>query len=217
MGSWTYSYDGSDPRDAYFYSAVFSCFLSLLVCITFVLFRRLQNKPFMKIITLISFCDCIANASILNGVPNDRGWCVLQALVGQFFFPASWIWTTILTYLLYSLVVHGKISMPEWQMHAITWGICILITVLPLTTSTYGRNTDDDDWCFIQSSSRPHTGGEQSVNIWAILTVYCIIFVTFALMTIWGLIIIFKLKFNQGIQKFIPFKLSDKHLCFDYW
>jgi hypothetical protein len=147
----------------------------------------------MKIITMISFSDFIANAAALNGVPSDRDWCVLQAIAAQFFFPASWIWTTILTYLLYSLVAHGKILMPEWQMHVITWGLCTLITVLPLTTSTYGVQANDDDWCYIHRSSRPHTGGDLSVMIWEYITFDCVIFASLSLMIMWACLMWWKL------------------------
>jgi hypothetical protein len=151
----------------------------------------------MKIITLISLCDCIANATVLNGVPSNNDLCILQAIAQQFFFAASWIWTAILTYLLYSLVVHGKISLLQWHMHAITWGICLLITVLPLTTSTYGSQPDDDGWCWIQPSSRPNTGGFHSVHIWDIIVSDVIIFSTFFLMILWGSIIFYKIQFQH--------------------
>jgi hypothetical protein len=153
----------------------------------------------MKIITWISFSDLIANAAILNGVPSDRGLCVLQALAGQFFFPASWIWTTILTYLLYCLVVHGKITMPECKMHVITWGLCFLITVLPLTTSTYGTYANDDDACYLHASQR-NTGGEEAVLIWSIITFPCVLFTTFFLMIYWC----FKIFYNIKIQQIPP-------------
>jgi hypothetical protein len=87
--------------------------------------------------------------------------------------------------------------MPEWQMHAITWGICILITVLPLTTSTYGTHANDDDWCWLQPSSRSNVGGETMFLIWLYLTFDCIIFGTFLLMLVWCFLIVRKLKSQQ--------------------
>ncbi len=108
-----------NPHNAFVFSALFSCFLSFLVIITYLIFPRLKSKLFMKIITCISLSDCFANASELNGLPHTRAFCVMQGIVMQFFYSASWIWTAILTYLLYSLVANGKISLPEWKMHAI--------------------------------------------------------------------------------------------------
>jgi hypothetical protein len=160
------------------------------------MFSRLRNKLFMKLITLISFSDFIANIAMIGGVPGQHDLCVLQGLAQQFFYPASWIWTVILTYLLYSLVVYGKISLPEWKMHLITWGLCLTITLLPLTTSTYGGK-GDDHWCWLQTSKRHHSGGRSSRNIWVYLTFDCVIFGCFFLMILWAVLIYHKLRIQQ--------------------
>lgn len=151
----------------------------------------------MKVITLISFCDLIANGSLLNGVPSDRSLCVTQGILQQFFYPASWLWTVILTYLLFSLVVHGKIFLEERKMHLIVWSICTIITVLPLTTSTYGTHADDDYFCWIQPSGRRDTGGRISSDVWSYFTFDYIIFSCFFLMALWCLLIFHKLKIKN--------------------
>jgi hypothetical protein len=186
----------SDPHHATLVSAVLSCAFSFGVVVTFVLFPRLQNKLFMKIITLISLCDCIANASQLNGLPVTRELCVLQAMTQQFFYPASWMWTVIMTYLLYSLVVYGRITIPEWKMHVIVWGICTTITFLPLTTSTYGKQNGDNFWCWIEPSSH-YSASIVATEIWEYLTFDCVIFGCFLLMTGWGSLIFYKLRIQH--------------------
>jgi hypothetical protein len=151
----------------------------------------------MKIITLISVCDFIANASQVNGVPkNNHNLCVLQAIAQHFFYAASWLWSVILSHLLYSLVAHGKISLPEWKMHLIVWSICIAITVLPLTTSTYGTQDNDDFWCWIQPSSRD-TGGTTSSNIWEYVTLDCVVFTCFLLLLFYSVLMFYKVKIQQ--------------------
>jgi hypothetical protein len=176
-------------------SAVFSCFLSLLVVVTFLLFKRLQSKLFMKLITLISVCDLIANASQLNGLPTTRPFCVLQGVVQQFFYPASWLWTAVMTYLLYSLVVDGKISLSEWKMHLIVWGICTAITILPFTTSTYGHQEGIIYWCWVMPSKRD-TGGKAASNFWN-LCFDIVVYICIILMTFWGFLIFYKLRIQQ--------------------
>jgi hypothetical protein len=150
----------------------------------------------MKLITWISLCDFIANIVVLDGVPSDRDWCVVQAVFQQFFYPASWMWTVIMTYLLYCLVIDGKISMPEWQMHLISWGVATLCTVLPLTTSTYGVQVNDDDWCWIQPTSLTKKERDLS-NLWEYLTFDVIIFGSFFLMMFWGILIFHRLRVQQ--------------------
>jgi hypothetical protein len=158
----------------------------------------------MKIITLISLCDCIANASVLNGVPSDPDWCVLQAFAQQCFYAASWLWTAILTYLLYSMVLYGKISLLEWQMHLIVWTLCITASVVPLATShSYDiTQNPDDDWCWVQLGTRANT---HSSFIWSVIISSCFIFGTFLLMSFWGSCILYKAKIQQ-----LPMKKSVK-------
>ncbi len=191
---WTYS--PGDPRNVYFFCAILSCSLAFCVLATYALFPRLQGKLFMKLITLISLCDFIANATVLNGEPGDHDMCVLQGILQQFFYPASWVWTTVMTYLLYSLVMRGKISMPEWQMHAICWGIALVCTLLPLTTGTYGVQANDDDWCWIQ----PRTLSNRNIqmnNIWEYITFDCVIFGSFLVMATCGILIFYRLRIQQ--------------------
>jgi hypothetical protein len=150
----------------------------------------------MKIITLISLCDCIANASVLNGVPSDPDWCVLQAFAQQCFFAGSWLWTAILTYLLYSMVLYGKISLLEWQMHLIVWSLCAIVSIALLSTSPSfdPSHNMDDNWCWAQVSTHAGAG---SAFIWPVFISNCFIFGTFLLMTFWASCIIYKLKIQK--------------------
>ncbi len=192
--SWGFEED--DPKNAYFFSGIFSCWLSLMVVLTYLLFPRLQGKLFMKIITFISFCDFVANVTVIRGDPHNHVSCYIQGLLQQFFYIASWMWTVIITYLLYSLVTKGKITLPEWGMHLISWGVALLCTVLPLTTSTYGAQANDDDWCWIQPRFLNHESIELS-EFWIFLTFDCIIFGSFFLMTLWGILIFHHVRIQQ--------------------
>jgi hypothetical protein len=192
--AWTYG--RGDPKNAYFLSGLISCLLSLFVMLTYVLFPRLQGKLFMKIITLISLCDFIANSTVIFGEPYNHELCFLQGLLQQFFYVASWIWTVIMTYLLYSLVTKGKITLPEWAMHFISWSVALLCTVLPLTTSTYGAQANDDDWCWIQPRYLNHKSIQLS-ELWIYLTFDCVIFGSFFLMTLWGILIFHRVRVQQ--------------------
>jgi hypothetical protein len=149
----------------------------------------------MKIITLMSLCDFIANSVQWNGVPSNRDLCTTQAVLQIFFYPASWLWTVILTYLLYSLVAHGKISLAEWKMHLIVWGICTGITVLPLTTSTYGHQADDDYFCWIHTSS--HNNSNLAAEVWSYVLFDSLLFACFFIMTLLGALMFYKLRIEQ--------------------
>lgn len=172
--------------------ATISCLLSFIVLLTFVFFKRMRSKLFMRIIAYVSLCDLIANATIFVGVPSDFYLCFFQGILQQYFYPASWLWTTMLMFLLYSLVLRGKILVSKKKMMLICWGLPLLCALLPLSTDTYKASDTDDDWCWIT----PHHDGSFQRHLtvmWQVLTFDILINVCFVLMIGWGLRIYWKL------------------------
>lgn len=150
----------------------------------------------MKILFYISLTSFLANATVLTKTPSQYYLCYFQGLFQQFFYPASWLWTTTLTYLLYSLVSQGKITTPWWRMHLICWGIPTVITFMPLTTEFYGSTNNDDDWCWLQ----PIRSGTMASNInqfWELLSFDVIIFGCFFLMSYWGFCIYYAIRVQR--------------------
>ncbi|KAJ1440513.1 hypothetical protein B484DRAFT_443433 [Ochromonadaceae sp. CCMP2298] len=183
-------------KDAELYITIVSTSASFVVLLSFLLFRSLWRSVFMRTIFFISFCDTIANCTVFFGSPGDGVMCSVQGLVQQFFYPASWFWTCMLSFLIYSLVTHGKIAMSQLQMHLICWTIPLFLTLLPLTTSDYGQAPEDDDFCWIQ----PRGGGrsENMAIFWQILTFDAVIFGTGMLMFYWGVLVYLKVRANTG-------------------
>ena len=182
------TWDGGHPKRAEFFCALVSCTSSAGVLLTFCCFPKLWNKLFMQIILYISLCDFIANATVFSGTPSDNELCFFQGLLQQFFYPASWLWTTLLTYLLYSLVIDGKISLKKWHMHLICWGLPLLGAVLPLTTDTYRSLPEDDDFCEINPRDAHNSTSRQVNTFWQILTFEIPILLCSALMVLWGVL-----------------------------
>lgn len=176
--------------------AIISCSLSFMVMLTFLLFKRMRTKMFMRIIFYVSMSDFIANSTVFSGVPSDYYLCFMQGILQQCFYPSSWLWTTMLMYLLYSLVLRGKITISSLRMVSICCGIPLLCALLPLTTDTYESSNNDDDWCWIQPYN---DGGFQRTmtTVWQVLTFDCLIIICFVLMSGWGLRIYWKLKVDQ--------------------
>lgn len=77
------------------------------------------------------------------------------------------------------------------QMHIVCWLIPLTSTLLPLSTSQYGRDDDGSNgWCFIE-------GKNLASQIWGFLTFYLILFLAIALMAFFTIKIYFK--FNDPI------------------
>ena len=137
------------PKRFEFFITLISCTLTFGVILSFGVFRKMWSKIFMRIIFYAALSIFIANATVFSNSPDEYYLCFFQGVFQQYFYPSSWIWTTILSYLIYCLVMFGKIEMEELKMHLIGWGVPLFTTLLPLTTSTY--STDDDGFCWINS------------------------------------------------------------------
>lgn len=147
------------PKEFEFIVTFISCTLTFGVILSFCVFPKMWSKIFMRIIFYAALSIFIANATVFSNSPDDYYLCYFQGVFQQFFYPASWIWTTILAYLIYCLVMFGKIEMEELKMHLFGWGIPFLTTLLPLTTSTYKRGSDDDGFCWIETRADVHDDG----------------------------------------------------------
>lgn len=142
---------------------------------------------FTRVIFYISLTSFVANATVFSKTSGNFYLCYFQGMLQQFFYPSSWIWTTLLTYLLYSLVVLGRIDITWSTMHAASWLIPVVLTFLPLATDTYG-SWGDDDWCSLRPGHMTHNG--RSLNeFWRFVTFTAVIFVCFFLMMYYGYLI----------------------------
>lgn len=148
----------------------------------------------MRIIFYAALSIFIANATVFSNSPDDYYLCYFQGVFQQFFYPASWIWTTILNYLIYCLVMFGKIEMEELSMHLIGWGIPFLTTLLPLTTSTYSKNDQDDGFCWIQTRD----GYKDWTTFWQVLTFAGIAFACTMCMVYWGALMFRKIQIEKS-------------------
>ena len=47
----------------------------------------------------------------------------------------------------------------SWIVHAVCWGVPLVVSLLPFTTNMYGKFDDDDSWCFITNTSTSPSWG----------------------------------------------------------
>lgn len=148
----------------------------------------------MRIIFYAALSIFIANATVFSNSPDDYYLCYFQGVFQQFFYPASWIWTTILSYLIYSLVMFGKIEMEELKMHFFGWGIPLFTTLIPLSTSTYKREEDDDGFCWLESRGDRY---DEWTMFWKGSTFAGIAFACILCMCYWGARMYVKLRIEK--------------------
>jgi hypothetical protein len=120
--------------------SVISCLFSALVIITYLVFKDMQEKIFMKFIFYISLSDFCMNVTSTFGFPeNGSALCYIQGISHVYFGLASWFWTTTLAYTIFCLISYGKIIIKLWQAYLICCMLPLLLAVLPFSTNSYGN------------------------------------------------------------------------------
>lgn len=149
--------------------AIISCIFSGLVMLTLIMFPSMRSRLFMRIIAFISLCDFLGNLpyTTTHRPETSSPWCSIEGFVNMYFYPASWLWTTILVYFLYALAITGKVPLSETAVHLICWGLPMITTLLVLTTNNFTRFdiNDDNEVCTIG-------GDETSAFIWRVINYY---------------------------------------------
>lgn len=118
-----------------------------LVLLTLLVFRDVRKKLFMQIIAFISFADLCGNLPFTFNyrAPDNSFICSMEGFANLYFYPCSWMWTTMLTFYLYSLAVHGVLPLSNLKIHLICWGFPLLFSLLTLTTNNFKRHKSPND------------------------------------------------------------------------
>lgn len=110
----------------------------------------------------ISICSIFNSIGICIGLPrNGTIECYLQAFLTNAFPLSVIFWTTAIAYMVFCIIHKAqKIKVDSKPLWAATFVLPVVLTLLPLTTETYG-SPEEDDWCFVKerasSSSPPWT------------------------------------------------------------
>ena len=134
---------------------------SILCCLfpilTYALFPDLRNLRYIELVFYISVNDLVATiGATLPLTPDGSASCWFQGLTTNFNFLSSAMWTVVIAYQLFLVTHYGKLLDEQhmFRFHILCWGVPLLATLLPLTTSTYGDADDSiSEWCVIRSSS----------------------------------------------------------------
>jgi len=159
-----------------FGSEIFSICLAIICIISsgsviFILLHEyttlLKGRPFIHFILNIAFCDCFTALTYAWGFPlKGSSLCSAQGFLSIFFSRASWLWTDILITQLYYLVIYNELLSTIPIMHAIVWGISLILQFIPYGLDVeYGTRDDNKEiinnqLCFYKSN-----GNTEAVKI----------------------------------------------------
>lgn len=164
--------------------AAISVVASLAVILTGYSFPQMIRKSqLMHIIFFISLCDFFSSIVNMFGYPPAQSdLCIIQGFVSTFFFPASWIFTTIMVYQLRCLLIDKRLWLDVKWVHYIVWSLSFIITLSPLSELKYG---EDDEYSNISPCNL--YGQKDYLVIFGIGVFFGAFLICFLLMTYWSL------------------------------
>lgn len=169
-----------------------SCFSSAMVILTYFMFADMRKKMFMKFIFYISFSDFMMNVTDLFGFPRGGSdLCWIQGTVQIYFALASFFWTTMLSFTLFSIISWGTVYLKMWKMHIFCWLFPLILTLAPLYSCVYTAPKIDTQWCLLVAKD----GYPPSTAVlWSYLSFFGWMMLSIVLMSLWGLLAYTRMK-----------------------
>jgi hypothetical protein len=150
-----------------------SCVLSIIGASVVMLVCRYpetnRKRSATQLIFWLSFADfCTAIVYLLASFESQKDenttWCQTTALLGIFFPVASFCWTDVIAYYLYSLVMWNRFrSSDEWgrtmmKFHFYCWGIALVCIIFVASFDHAGKDTDSNSntggWCWVRAHDK---------------------------------------------------------------
>ena len=201
------------------FTAGCSCIASLSVLLVYSCCPKVKDKTAYSIAALICFCDFFSSLGMSVGLCVDGSvQCFIQAILTNYFPLAGVFWVTVLVFSLYRIVVlpneaynvsilyltntqkqiqiDESSKVPKHNMFTpcrllCCWGVPLVLTLLPLTTNTYGLEGDGRGWCFIKNNSNSPSW---SYLFWVIFSFYFWILVSVFIYIVMISVVFSKLK-----------------------
>jgi hypothetical protein len=122
------------------------CFVPIIVC-SWPSFAELRKRAY-RLVFWIALSEFSSNVSLLV-LHRDSDWlpnsCEIMGTMQQFFTLSAVLWSVVLALTLYAAVVlHGRSSSfasfldNTMAVHAVTWGVAAVTTLVPLFAHAYG-------------------------------------------------------------------------------
>ena len=148
---------------------------------------KLSANVYTHMILMLALSETIASIAYSLGFSTDPTTCTVQGAIMMFFVRAKWVWSALIEYQLYDLMVNNKKGLKLWQLHAVAWGISLMLELLPLADDvTYG--TDDESYgilvCYFRSPNAQAASDWFAAVFFAPL-VCCMIFMFYYSIRIW--------------------------------
>jgi hypothetical protein len=113
---------------------------------------KLSSKLFLKLILFIAICDFGSAASVVvGGTHSESIECYIQGIANNYFCLASFLWTMVIGYEMHLLIWYSRVQTDLRIISVVNWTLPLILSLIPLSTSTYGNDDGAPGWCFFNS------------------------------------------------------------------
>lgn len=163
--------NGIYPSYVAIVSGTFSCIGSLLIWVTSFSLQNIRSGA-QKIITSLAMADFICAVTYIIGSANFithfnktdptqckifTDICVAQSTITLWFVLSSFIWTVILAFYFYLIIVYGRLQLAGRLMplyHIVAWGAPGVVIIPLVATGQLGYSPYvASNWCFIKDNN----------------------------------------------------------------
>ena len=166
---------------------------SLVIILTYILFPNLRKLRYVELVFYVAINDLVASIGLALGpVPNDSFACWFQALSSDINYVSAAFWTTVILYQIYLVVIErGTVLKNMTYIHLFCWGWPVVLSLLPLSTSTYNNPDDESVWCFVADR---RGSPEWTELFWIIFSFFFWIWLTMVVNLVQIILIVLKLR-----------------------
>jgi hypothetical protein len=158
----------------------FSCLSCLSVICLYLSCDSISKKRYNQLIYYIAISDFFSAVGGLFGYSTNGTFrCYIQSFLTNYFPLTSIFWTVVITYLLFDILQKPHLQRKKTMeidlwVHLVCWGLPLLLTLLPLTTTDYGTFDGEDGWCFL----RPRNGSPKwTFHFWLFVAFFAWVYI----------------------------------------
>jgi hypothetical protein len=168
---------------------------------SYLLFPDLRRLRYCELVFYVAINEFIASIGIALGeVPSDTVACNFQTFSTSAEIVSAGFWTTVISYQLYLAVYNNAVIQDLFPFHIFCWMFPVLVTLLPLSTSTYANPDDEGNY-----NDQPHrlcfySSGRYQL-LWDIIGFYLWEWLSIITMMAFLLSVAFKLRTGPATQQ----------------
>ena len=181
-----------------------SLFGSLSIILVYLIYKSLRSFSF-RLIVLMSISDTI-RAIGFELSPLNRVSCIFQSLLTNFGSLSSIIWSSVIAYAMYAVIVleNTSIHTHNYLFLFIAYFIPLVLSILPFSTNSIGRA---EGWCWFKP--------DDYQILWRIICFYAILIIAIVFNCCCYYLVIKEVKDELGVLKQSPHEILSKRRFFN--